>query len=97
MLEWQLERLKDKALLEDVDIKSGRSRPRICIFAQGKLDKAARFKDRRWVYVIDHVTELDSTPSGRCWENLTRVRVQEDYKLRLFSHPISIPGLEGIE
>jgi hypothetical protein len=55
VLEWQLDRLKGKGLLQDVDLTSGVISVHdlyiefVELELQGKLDESTDLKDRRWV------------------------------------------------
>jgi hypothetical protein len=76
--------LKEKGLLEDVDISSQKLfmhdlyREFAVMEAQGKLNSSS-FNSRRWMYWDAHPSDLEMTPSGRCWENLIRVIIQQEY------------------
>jgi hypothetical protein len=102
VLEWQLDRLKGKGLLQDVDLTSGVISVHdlyiefVELELQGKLDESTDLKDRRWVKIGDgdQLTELERTPSGGCWQNLVRLGIHQDVNSR---PPNPIESLEGIE
>ncbi|KAG0605542.1 hypothetical protein M758_9G067200 [Ceratodon purpureus] len=81
----QLQRLKDKGLLEDVDVTSGEFsmhdlyREFANLEVQGKLESGS-FQSRRFVYAYSHPSELEMMPSGGVWENLIRVGIEEKTK-----------------
>ncbi|KAG0605506.1 hypothetical protein M758_9G064500 [Ceratodon purpureus] len=78
----QLQRLKDKDLLEDVDVSSGQFsmhdlyREFAELEVQGKL-KGGSFHSRRFLYANSHPSELEMMPAGGVWENLVRVGIKE--------------------
>ncbi|KAG0606282.1 hypothetical protein M758_9G128400 [Ceratodon purpureus] len=82
----QLQRLKDKGLLDDVDVTSGEYsthdlyREFAKLEVQGKL-KGGSFQSRRFVYTNSHPSELEMMPSGGVWENLIRVGIEEQWYL----------------
>ncbi|KAG0606625.1 hypothetical protein M758_9G156100 [Ceratodon purpureus] len=79
----QLQRLKDKGLLEDVDVTSGEfslhdlNREFAELEVQGKL-KGGKFYSRRFVYAYSHPSELEKKPSGGVWENLVRMGIEDE-------------------
>ncbi|KAG0592069.1 hypothetical protein KC19_1G222500 [Ceratodon purpureus] len=80
----QLRRLKDKGLLEDVDVTTGKFgmhdlyREFAKLEVQGKL-KGGGFQSRRFVYANVHIpSELEMMPSGGVWENLIRVGIVQE-------------------
>ncbi|KAG0576588.1 hypothetical protein KC19_5G091900 [Ceratodon purpureus] len=79
----QLQRLKEKGLLEDVDVTSGKFgmhdlyREFAKLEVQGKL-KGGSFQSRRFVYANSHPSELEMMPCGGVWENLIRVGIEEE-------------------
>jgi hypothetical protein len=83
VLEWQLDCLKRRGLLQDVDLASGEVRMHDLYreFAElevrGKLDESADLEKRRWVYVDDgDLSELESSPSVGLSHKLIRLVVQ---------------------
>ncbi|KAG0561695.1 hypothetical protein KC19_9G084600 [Ceratodon purpureus] len=94
----ELQRLKDKGLLEDVDVTSGEFsmhdlyREFAKLEVQGKL-KGGSFQSRRFVYGNSHIPpELEMMPSGGVWENLIRVGIEKERRI-----PDEIPGISGLE
>ncbi|KAG0566821.1 hypothetical protein KC19_7G090100 [Ceratodon purpureus] len=79
----QLQQLKDKGLLEDVDLSSGKFsmhdlyREFAKLEVQGKLTPGS-FHSRRFVYAYSHPSELEQKPFGGVWENLIRVGIREE-------------------
>jgi hypothetical protein len=80
VLEWQLDCLKRRGLLQDVDLASGEVRMHDLYreFAElevrGKLDKSADLEKRRWGYVDDgDLSELESSPSVGLSHKLIRL------------------------
>ncbi|KAG0562058.1 hypothetical protein KC19_9G114400 [Ceratodon purpureus] len=96
----QLQRLKDKGLLEDVDVASGAFsthdlyREFAKLEVQGKL-KGGSFQCRRFVYANSHPSELEMMPSGGVWENLIRVGIEEEGRDR--DEDCGISSLQGIQ
>ncbi|KAG0606381.1 hypothetical protein M758_9G136500 [Ceratodon purpureus] len=94
----ELQRLKDKGLLEDVDVTSGEFsthdlyREFAKLEVQGKL-KGGSFQSRRFVYGNSHIpSELEMMPSGGVWENLIRVGIEKERRI-----PDENPGISGLE
>lgn len=87
-LSMQLLRLKERGLLEDVNMTSQRNisvhdlyREFAKLESQGKLNESADFENRKWVYFEDtSPTELEMTPSHRCWQKLIRIGIEESRK-----------------
>jgi hypothetical protein len=82
-LEWQLDHLKRRGLLQDVDLASGRVRMHDLYrdFAKmevrGKLDESTDLEKRRWGYVdVGDLSELESSPSVGLSHQLIRLRIQ---------------------
>lgn len=76
VLKWQLDRLKGRGLLLDVDFTSGKIsihdlyREFVELEVKGKFDDETDLKDRKWVYVKNgDLTELESTK----WSMLAEV------------------------
>jgi hypothetical protein len=100
-LVWQLDRLKGKGLLQDVDLRSGTISVHDLYIelanleVQVKLNDSTDLEDRRWVKIRngDELTEFDRTPSGGCWLKLDRLSISQDD----WSCPPPIGSLEGIE
>ncbi|KAG0606693.1 hypothetical protein M758_9G160600 [Ceratodon purpureus] len=96
----QLQGLKDKGLLEDVDVTSGKFSTHDLygefakLEVQGKL-KGGSFQSRRFVYANSHPSELEMMPSGGVWENLIRVGVEEEGRVPEEDRGIS--SLHGIQ
>ncbi|KAG0587781.1 hypothetical protein KC19_2G191000 [Ceratodon purpureus] len=96
----QLQRLKEKGLLEDVDVTSGEFsmhdlyREFAKLEVQGKL-KGGSFQSRRFVYANSHSSELEMMPSGGVWENLIRVGIEEER--RFPDEDRGISRLQGIQ
>ncbi|KAG0567550.1 hypothetical protein KC19_7G142400 [Ceratodon purpureus] len=93
----QLQRLKDKGLLEDVDVTFGKFsthdlyREFANLEVQGKL-KGGSFQSRRFVYTNSHIpSELEMMPCGGVWENLIRVGIVQERRYR------GILSLQGIQ
>jgi hypothetical protein len=83
VLEWQLDCLKRRGLLQDVDLASGEVRMHDLYreFAElevrGKLDKSADLEKRRWGYVDDgDLSELESSPSVGLSHKLIRLCIE---------------------
>ncbi|KAG0561686.1 hypothetical protein KC19_9G083900 [Ceratodon purpureus] len=96
----ELQRLKDKGLLEDVDVTSGEFsmhdlyREFAELEVQGKL-KGGSFQSRRFVYGNSHIpSELEMMPSGGVWDNLIRVGIEEGWDL---DEGRVISSLQGIQ
>jgi hypothetical protein len=82
-LEWQLDHLKRRGLLQDVDLASEEVRMHDLYreFAElevrGKLDESTDLEKRRWGYVDDgDLSELESSPSVGLSHKLIRLRIQ---------------------
>ncbi|KAG0568920.1 hypothetical protein KC19_6G051900 [Ceratodon purpureus] len=95
----QLQRLKDKGLLEDVDVTTGKFsmhdlyREFAKLEVQGKL-KGGSFQSRRFVYANSCLpSELEMMPSGGVWENLSRVGIEEGWDA---DEDRGISSLQGI-
>jgi hypothetical protein len=104
VLVWQLDRLKGTGLLQDVDLTSGTISVHdlyiefAALELQGKLDESTDLEDRRWMKIgnSDQLTELERTPSGRCWQKLVRLGIfHRDGSSSPPANPIE--SLEGIE
>jgi hypothetical protein len=81
-LEWQLDHLKGRGLLQDVDLASGEVRMHDLYreFAElevrGKLDESTDLEKRRWGYVDDgDLSELESSPCVGLSHKLTRLNI----------------------
>ncbi|KAG0605640.1 hypothetical protein M758_9G075900 [Ceratodon purpureus] len=99
----QLQRLKDKGLLEDVDVTSGEFsmhdlyREFAKLEVQGKL-KGGNFQSRRFVYAYEsYPSELEMMPSGGVWEKLVRVGIVEKVPSLDGKKDGGITSLEGIQ
>ncbi|KAG0562037.1 hypothetical protein KC19_9G112400 [Ceratodon purpureus] len=97
----QLQRLRDKGLLEDVDFTSGKYsmhdvyREFAKLEVQGKL-KGGSFQSRRFVHANSHIpSELEMMPSGGVWENLIRVGIEEERRFR--EEDCGFASLHGIQ
>jgi hypothetical protein len=82
-LEWQLDHLKRRGLLQDVDLASGRVRMHDLYWefayleVRGKLDESTDLEKRRWGYVDDgDLSELESSPSVGLSHKLIRLRIE---------------------
>jgi hypothetical protein len=82
-LEWQLDHLKRRGLLQDVDLASGRVsmhdlyREFAEMEVRGKLDESRDLEKRKWGYVDDgDVSELESPPSVGLSHNLIRLHIE---------------------
>ncbi|KAG0578028.1 hypothetical protein KC19_5G199100 [Ceratodon purpureus] len=99
----QLQGLKDKGLLEDVDVTSGKFsmhdlyREFAKLEVQGKL-KGESFQSRRFVYANPHIPcELEMMPSGGVWENLIRVGIEEEGLCWMRKKDDDILNFQGIQ
>jgi hypothetical protein len=101
VLEWQLYCLNRRGLLQDADLASGRVsmhdlyREFAELEVRGELDESTDLERRRWGYLDNRdLSELESTPSGRCWQKLIRLGICEE----MFS-PVgtATESLQGIE
>jgi hypothetical protein len=102
VLEWQLDRLKEKGLLQDVDLSTGTINVHDLYYEfaqlelQGKLDEITDLEERRWMYIMNGgFSMLESTPSGGCWQKLIRLGIEEKGSGPLPDNPIQ--SLEGIQ
>ena len=103
VLGWQLDLLKRKGLLQDVDLTSGRMSMHdlymefAVLEGEGKLDESADFEHRRCVTIWNSdVTELERRPSGGCWQKLSRLGIVEGEQDQRPKNPIrSLEGIEG--
>jgi len=81
-LEWQLEHLKQRSLLHDVDLRSERISMHDLYLEYAKLEAMGSFnespnlRDWMWVYIKNSdFIELESKPKGGCWYKLIRVTI----------------------
>ncbi|KAG0584041.1 hypothetical protein KC19_3G180800 [Ceratodon purpureus] len=87
-IESRVQRLKERGLVETHDLYREFAK----LETQGKVDQSVNFEKRRWVYYEDtNPTELEMTPSHRCWQNLTRIAIVESTSTK------DGPSLQGIE
>jgi hypothetical protein len=82
-LKWQLDRLKRRGLLQDVDLTSGKVsmhdlyREFAELEVRGKLDESTDLEKRRWGYVDrGDLLELESSPSVGLSHKLIRLVIQ---------------------
>ena len=89
VLGWQVDRLKGKGLLQNVDWTSGTISVHdlymefAVLESEGKLDESADFEQRRWVSIRNgDMTEVERRPSGGCWQKLSRLGFEENQRAK---------------
>jgi len=106
VVEWQLEHLKRKGLLQDVDLRSKKVTIHDLYLeftkleAKGFFNDSTNLRERKWVYIENSdLTELKCKPKGGCWHKLIRLTIKH---LPLYPNKYGgivgqIGSLEGIK
>ena len=102
VLGWQVDRLKGKGLLQNVDWTSGTISVHdlymefAVLESEGKLDESTDLENRRWVSIRNgDITELERRPSGGCWQKLSRLCIEgEVWNQRAKNRILCLEGVE---
>lgn len=99
---WQFDGLKRKGLLQDVNWTSGRINVHDLYMEFAKLESRGKFDDsedlehRRCMNISrQNLGELKRSPSGRCWQRLSRVMIRDSYEDHRLK--VGIKSLRGID